>query len=182
MKRTLFFLIVAIGIVAISTGCSSGDTQVLEDKISQLEQQLNSQNASSSNNTTASQIHLPKMMPSNAATSSAPVQNNNSQQANTNFDTTELSQKVESVAQLADSTQPKSTYSENINLYGQVKMQIEQVEFELEQFENQIEMALRTGTLTYDQYYQLDRTLDQLDHRLDMAKDSLEWRLGVDMN
>ncbi len=59
-------------------------------------------------------------------------------------------------------------------------MQIEQVEFELEQFENQIEMALRTGTLTYDQYYQLDRTLDQLDHRLDMAKDSLEYRLGVD--
>ena len=91
-----------------------------------------------------------------------------------------MSQKVESVAQLADSTQPKSTYSENINLYGQVKMQIEQVEFELEQFENQIEMALRTGTLTYDQYYQLDRTLDQLDHRLDMAKDSLEYRLGVD--
>ena len=50
----------------------------------------------------------------------------------------------------------------------------------LNQFENQIEMALRTGTLTYDQYYQLDRTLDQLDHRLDMAKDSLEYRLGVD--
>ena len=91
-----------------------------------------------------------------------------------------MSQKVESVAQLADSTQPKSTYSENVNLYGQVKMQIEQVEFELEQFENQIEMALRTGTLTYDQYYQLDRTLEQLDHRLDMAKDSLEYRLGVD--
>ena len=54
------------------------------------------------------------------------------------------------------------------------------MEFELEQFENQIEMALRTGTLTYDQYYQLDRTLEQLDHRLDMAKDSLEYRLGVD--
>ena len=175
MKRTLFFLIVAIGIVAISTGCSSGDTQVLEDKISQLEQQLNSQNNTTASSNTSSQNDA-----TNAATSSAPVQNNNSQQANTNFDTTELSQKVESVAQLADSTQPKSTYSENINLYGQVKMQIEQVEFELEQFENQIEMALRTGTLTYDQYYQLDRTLDQLDHRLDMAKDSLEWRLGVD--
>ena len=180
MKRTLFLLIVAIGIVAISTGCSSGDTQVLEDKISQLEQQLNSQNASSSNNTTASSNTSSQNDATNTATSSAPVQNNNSQQANTNFDTTELSQKVESVAQLADSTQPKSTYSENINLYGQVKMQIEQVEFELEQFENQIEMALRTGTLTYYQYYQLDRTLDQLDHRLDMAKDSLEWRLGVD--
>ena len=47
MKRTLFLLIVAIvHTSAISTGCSSGDTQVLEDKISQLEQQLNSQNAS----------------------------------------------------------------------------------------------------------------------------------------
>ena len=173
MKRTLFLLIVAIGIVAISTGCSSGDTQVLEDKISQLEQQLNSQNASSSNSTTASSNTSSQNDATNAATSSAPAQNNN-------FDTTELSNKVESVAQLADSTQPKSTYSENVNLYGQVKMQIEQVEFELEQFENQIEMALRTGTLTYDQYYQLDRTLDQLDHRLDMAKDSLEYRLGVD--
>ena len=176
MKRTLFLLIVAIGIVAISTGCSSGDTQVLEDKISQLEQQLNSQNASSSNSTTASSNTSSQNDATNAATSSAPAQNNNSQQTNTNFDTTELSNKVESVAQLADSTQPKSTYSENVNLYGQVKMQIEQ----LEQFENQIEMALRTGPLTYDQYYQLDRTLDQLDHRLDMAKDSLEYRLGVD--
>ena len=175
MKRTLFLLIVAIGIVAISTGCSSGDTQVLEDKISQLEQQLNSQNASSSNSTTASSNTSSQNDATNVATSSAPAQNNNSQQTNTNFDTTELSNKVESVAQLADSTQPKSTYSENVNLYGQVKMQIEQVEFE-----NQIEMALRTGTLTYDQYYQLDRTLDQLDHRLDMAKDSLEYRLGVD--
>ena len=179
MKRTLFLLIVAIGIVAISTGCSSGDTQVLEDKISQLEQQLNSQNASSSS-TAASSNTSSQNDATNAATSSAPAQNNNSQQTHTNFDTTELSQKVESVAQLADSTQPKSTYSENVNLYGQVKMQIEQVEFELGQFENQIEMALRTGTLTYDQYYQLDRTLEQLDHRLDMAKDSLEYRLGVD--
>ena len=134
MKRTLFLLIVAIGIVAISTGCSSGDTQVLEDKISQLEQQLNSQNASSSNSTTASSNTSSQNDATNAATSSAPAQNNNSQQTNTNFDTTELSNKVESVAQLADSTQPKSTYSENVNLYGQVKMQIEQVEFELEQF------------------------------------------------
>ena len=179
MKRTLFLLIVAIGIVAISTGCSSGDTQVLEDKISQLEQQLNSQNASSSS-TAASSNTSSQNDATNAATSSAPAQNNNSQQTNTNFDTTELSQKVESDAQLSDSTQPKSTYSENVNLYGQVKMQIEQVEFELVLFENQIEMALRTGTLTYDQYYQLDRTLEQLDHRLDMAKDSLEYRLGVD--
>lgn len=176
MKRTLFLLIVAIGIVAISTGCSSGDTQVLENKISQLEQQLNSQNTVDSNSTDASS----KNDDANAATSSVPTNNNNSQQSNTNFDTTELSQKVESAIQLADSTQPKSTHSENINLYGQVKMQIEPVEFELEQFENQIEMALRAGTLTYDQYSQLDRTLDQLDHRLDMAKDSLEWRLGVD--
>lgn len=176
MKRTLFLLIVAIGIVAISTGCSSGDTQVLENKISQLEQQLNSQNTVDSNSTDASS----KNDDANAATSSVPTNNNNSQQSNTNFDTTELSQKVESAIQLADSTQPKSTHSENINLYGQVKMQIEPVEFELEQFENQIEMALRAGTLTYDQYSQLDRILDQLDHRLDMAKDSLEWRLGVD--
>lgn len=176
MKRTLFLLIVAIGIVAISTGCSSGDTQVLENKISQLEQQLNSQNTVDSNSTDASS----KNDDANAATSSVPTNNNNSQQLNINFDTTELSQKVESAIQLADATQPKSTHSENINLYGQVKMQIEPVEFELEQFENQIEMALRAGTLTYDQYSQLDRTLDQLDHRLDMAKDSLEWRLGVD--
>lgn len=176
MKRTLFLLIVAIGIVAISTGCSSGDTQVLENKISQLEQQLNSQNTVDSNSTDASS----KNDDANAATSSVPTNNNNSQQSNTNFDTTELSQKVESAILLADSTQPKSTHTENINLYGQVKMQIEPVEFELEQFENQIEMALRAGTLTYDQYSQLDRTLDQLDHRLDMAKDSLEWRLGVD--
>ena len=65
MKRTLFLLIVAIGIVAISTGCSSGDTQVLEDKISQLEQQLNSQNASSSNSATASSntsSQMPQML------------------------------------------------------------------------------------------------------------------------
>ncbi|MFR1214519.1 MAG: hypothetical protein ACLSCV_07235 [Acutalibacteraceae bacterium] len=74
MKRTLFLLIVAIGIVAISTGCSSGDTQVLEDKISQLEQQLNSQNASSSNNTTASSNTSSQNDATNAATSSAPVQ------------------------------------------------------------------------------------------------------------
>ena len=87
MKRTLFLLIVAIGIVAISTGCSSGDTQVLEDKISQLEQQLNSQNASSSS-TAASSNTSSQNDATNAATSSAPAQNNNSQQTNTNFDTT----------------------------------------------------------------------------------------------
>lgn len=166
MKRTLFLLIAAIGIVAISTGCSSGETQVVENKNSQLEQQLNSQDAQSSNSVTTS--------------SNSSSQNNNSQQSNTNFDTTELSKKVDAVVQLADSTQPKSTLSENINLYGQVNMQIEKVDFELEQFENQIEMAWRTGTLSSDQYYQLDRTLDQLDQRLDMSKDSLEYRLGVD--
>ena len=39
---------------------------------------------------------------------------------------------------------------------------------------------MRTATITNHKNYQLDRTLDQLDHRLDMAKDSLEYRLGVD--
>ena len=85
MKRTLFLLIVAIVIVAISTGCSSGDTQVLENKISQLEQQLNSQNTVDSNSTDASS----KNDDANVATSSVPTNNNNSQQSNTNFDTTE---------------------------------------------------------------------------------------------
>lgn len=192
MKRTLFLLIVAIGIVAISTGCSSVDTQVLEDKISQLEQQLNSQNASS--NTTSSQAESVSSSVSSSAeqnNSSAPTvsnntgsqqqtTNNNQTQTPTNFDLTDITQKVENVVQIADATQPKATYYENVSLYGQVKMQIEQVEFEIESIENQIEYASRTGSLPWNQYYELDRNLDALDHRLDMAKDSLEWRLGVD--
>lgn len=173
MKRNLILLAAAIGIVAISTGCSSQDTQVLESKISQLEQQLSSQNAA---NNAASQNASTNIMPSSSALS----QSNLDTHQTTNFDTTELTEKVNTIVQLADSSQPRATYQENYSLYNQIKMQIKQVEFEIEQFEHQIESASRTGALSYTQYQELDRIADQLDHRLDMAKDSLEFRLGVD--
>lgn len=190
MKRILALLIAAIGIVAVSVGCSSADTQVLEDKISQLEQQLNSQNSSS--NTSSSQTSSANSSASttqeqNNANTSTSVQNNTTtqqqttnNQTSTNFDLTDITQKVNNVVQIADSTQPGANYSENISIYGQVKMQIEQVDFELDQLDNQIEYASRSGALSWDQYRSLDYELDALDSRLDIAKDSLELRLRID--
>ena len=194
MKTTLFLLIMAIGVAAFTVGCSSTDTKVLEDKISQLEQQLNSQNASnhtsSSSQTgsvSSSVSSLAEQNNTNAPSSSnnagsqqQTTTNNNQTQTPTNFDLTDITQKVNNVIQVADSTQPGANYSENISIYGQVNMQMEQVEFELDQLEHQIEYASRSGSLNWDQYRQLDRSLDELDARLDIAKDSLELRLRID--
>ena len=57
---------------------------------------------------------------------------------------------------------------------------LEQVEFEIDTMDDQIEYAARAGSLPWNQYYELERSLDMLDHRLDMAEDSLQWRLRVD--
>lgn len=169
MKKGFFVLIAAMLAAIVSVGCSSSNAG-LENKINQLEQQLNSQ-ANSSQGT--SSVPESSSVPSQSASAQASSQTGN-------FDLTELTQKVDAAVQKADSAQRQATYQENVSLYSQIKLQLKQVELELDQFEDQIEYACRSGSLPYDRYLSLDNSVEMLDKRLDFAEDSLELRLGVD--
>lgn len=112
MKRNLILLVAAIGIVAISSGCSSQDAQVPENKVAQLEQQLSSQNAENR--------EVAQSAPANntiiiTPTFTAPAAQNSSE-SQLNHDTTGRTNKVDTVVQLADGVQPKTICHENVSL------------------------------------------------------------------
>ena len=72
------------------------------------------------------------------------------------------------------------TTSARIDAFFALDSEFNQLETELDSYENQKEAEYRNGSLTWDQYRTLELQLEQIEDRLDNAQDSLELRFGVD--
>ena len=72
------------------------------------------------------------------------------------------------------------TRSARIDAFFALDSEFNQIETELDSYENQKEAEYRNGSLTWDQYRSLELQLEQIEDRLDNAQDSLELRFGID--
>lgn len=72
------------------------------------------------------------------------------------------------------------TPSARIDVFFALDSEFNQLETELDTYENQKEAEYRNGSLSWEQYRTLELQLEQIEDRLDNAQDSLELRFGVD--
>ena len=68
----------------------------------------------------------------------------------------------------------------NNDAFFALDSEFNQLETELDTYENQKEAEYRNGSLSWEQYRTLELQLEQIEDRLDNAQDSLELRFGVD--
>ena len=50
----------------------------------------------------------------------------------------------------------------------------------MDAYEDKREAEYRAGTITWEEYRAIDRSLEELEHRLSAEQDSLELRFGID--
>ena len=153
-------------------GCGIDDdseTQELESKVEQLEQEItnleknNSQSASSDD----------------SASSSGQTADQTS--AQTSDDTLEtLESAVNDVVTKADSAQASGSDQENQDQFFTLKDELKSVENRLDLFDDTIEAQYRQGTLSLEEYRSQEHSLETLEDQLDTAEDKLEYTFGID--
>ncbi len=149
-------------------GCGIDDdseTQELESKVEQLEQEItnleknNSQSASSDD----------------SASSSGQTSDQ------TSDDTLEtLESAVNDVVTKADSAQASGSDQENQDQFFTLKDELKSVENRLDLFDDTIEAQYRQGTLSLEEYRSQEHSLETLEDQLDTAEDKLEYTFGID--
>ena len=73
-----------------------------------------------------------------------------------------------------------SDRSTNYQTFIDVKHQIETLEHEMDGFDEEQEYAAQSGSLPYEDYMTIERSIDRLEDRLDHAEDGMEITLGID--
>ncbi|WP_050615543.1 putative periplasmic lipoprotein [Bacillus testis] len=84
---------------------------------------------------------------------------------------------TDAVAELvkkADSTAPKGTQEERRNTFFTLHNEIEQLEDQMDAYEDKLEANYNAGTVTIEQYQAEEQKLDVLADQLDQAEDALE--------
>lgn len=73
-----------------------------------------------------------------------------------------------------------SSRDENYQTFLDVKYELDQLEHEMDAYDDEKEYAAQSGDLPYEDYMAIERAIDRLDDRLDYAKDGMELKLGID--
>lgn len=67
----------------------------------------------------------------------------------------------------------------NYQAYLDMKLKLDQFDNEMDAYDEQQENAARQGTISYNDYIQIETALDRLSDRLDYAEDSMQYKLGI---
>lgn len=187
--KTLLFI--ATISTLIFTGCQNNDLSAenqslkqqitnLQQKIAELEQQNNKLNDSNKNETVSSTVETTSQNNDNSQ-----IAGNNASVANTDsittvYTTEELSTMVDEFIVSVGSATPDINNSGNLDQFFSLKREADKIEHTLENYENSLEDQYRVGTISRDEYRNLDKEIEQLEELLDSAFDRLEIAYGID--
>ena len=87
---------------------------------------------------------------------------------------------VATIEKKAEEVKASESAQENNNMYSTIVVEIEQIENEMDQFENQLEADFLNGSISKEDYYTAKGKFEQLENRLDVAEDSLEIKFRID--
>lgn len=90
-----------------------------------------------------------------------------------------LTTRVEEAIAASEEVSVPTDASARPQAYYEAKSPLKALEDELDLLEDSVEYAERAGSITYEQMWELERSIDELDDRLDRAEDALERRMGV---
>lgn len=174
-SRTLF--IIAVISALIFTGCQSNDlsteNQTLKQQITEMKQQITKLeqqlSEASVNNNVSSHADANEQNPNS-------ITNGNT----TPYTLKELSTLVDEFIASVGSATPDVNNSGNLDQFFSLKREADQIDHALENYENSLEDQYRAGTISREEYKNLDREIEKLDELLDSALDRLEIAFGID--
>ena len=199
MKKRLLVAAGVAGLLVLA-GCQSGDsaeTEQLKRQIAQLEQQVTELENSASDtaddtasadtaddtantaNTanTSTDAEAADTAAGDATAASDASAGNTGTAAVLTID--ELTTKVDAFVEKADA-EAASSAEKVLENYFTLKQEAEEIDRELERYEDDLEYQYRNGSLTRDDYRTKEREADLLEDKLDAAEDTLEYVYGID--
>lgn len=98
---------------------------------------------------------------------------------NKSYTMEELTTMVDDFAAKAEAATPGTDESQNLEQFFALKQEENQIDNALDRHEDELEDQYRAGTLTREEYKQLERELEKLEDKLDEAEDRLERTFGI---
>ena len=77
-------------------------------------------------------------------------------------------------------TTASGDYEADYQTYLDIQSQLDALDREIDAFENAREREARDGTITREEFREIDRETDRLEDRLDHAEETLEYNLRID--
>ncbi len=194
MKKKIGFIFTFIMTAFLLSGCQSdaerAETEALKQQINDLQNQLSElQQGTAANENASTESPAPQTQD---------VQNSEQQQAplpqetpDTQTESTEslsagISDTIGELTSLVDDFVQKgeqaslSSTGDAFDQFLSLKKESNQIETQIDAFEDELERQYRDGTLSWDEYRDAERELESLEDSLDHAEDNLERIFGVD--
>lgn len=196
MKKRLLVAAGVAGLLVLA-GCQNGDsaeTEQLKQQIAQLEQQVTDLENSSASDTTDDTASADTVDDTANTTENTGDASTDAAAGDTTADTAasagntgtaavltidELTTKVDEFVEKADA-EALSSSEKVLENYFTLKQEAEEIDRELERYEDDLEYQYRNGSLTRDDYRAKEREADLLEDKLDAAEDTLEYVYGID--
>ena len=158
-------------IVSLLTGCNDNKTEILVEKVDNLEEKIDSLLEQNNINT-----------PNDSSTTIT-----NDGEGETTVNTSEIEDTISEYNDEATNIQNNienltipNNRSETIDLYWEWKRTIEELETKLDRYENELESMYRNNELSYTDFRTFDRQLEDIENILDRAEDDLEYQTNYD--
>ena len=173
MKNTLKIACLITSCLLL-TGCNDDEIDHLEYKIENLEQKIDA--LLDKNNV---------YIPSTDNNQSNNITNDG--EGTTTVDTStitstidEFQKQAEDINQSISALTIPNSRSETIDLYFEWKYKIEDLENQLDRYEDSLERMYRSNELSYTDYRNFDRQIENIENILDRAEDELEFQTNYD--
>lgn len=176
--KNLLKIICLITSCLLLTGCNDDEIDHLEYQIENLEQKIDA--LLDKNN-----IYIPSTDNEQNNTGTNNITNNG--EGTTTIDTSTITSTIEdfqkkakNINQSISSLTIPSKRSETIDLYFEWKYKIEDLENQLDRYEDSLERMYRSNELSYTDYRNFDRQVENIENILDRAEDELEFQTNYD--
>lgn len=181
--------IVSLSLLFVFTlaGCenANGNREAeLEEKITQLEQQIATLEAEKTANVS---VGVPDVTESTnqseevSQTASVSADERENVTKDASPDTIDsLTKEVSKVAKKVDAAQPSKEKEKKQTEFFQLKEELDVVEERLDAYEDSIESQYRQGSISYEEYKSEEKQLDALEDKLEKWEDKLESSFGLD--
>ncbi|MDE5780453.1 MAG: hypothetical protein K2I03_03115 [Lachnospiraceae bacterium] len=120
-----------------------------------------------------------------AGTTESTKQSGNTEKTSVSGNETEdtiesLTNAVDEVTKKADSSIPSDNTDEKRAQFIELKDEIDTVDHRLDKYDDYIENLYKRGEISYDDYRNQEKQLDELEDKLDASEDKLEFNFGID--
>lgn len=182
IARNKFMLpLAAIAIAAMFalTGCMGGSNAEVIDKLDKMQAQMNEmenrmgalEGEDASSESSAGENAVESDSSSSKAASDA---------AAFKSELKDIEKRADAAVKDAENAAVPQDMADRPSAYRDAKAPLNKLDNELDLLDDKFEAAHRGGTITQDEFWELENLKEQIENKLDAAEDSLEHRMGID--